>query len=199
MKAADLIDQARKEIKGTDADIARRLEISRQTLSIYRKEKSPLPDHIAQELARMAGLDIAATVAEIQAGKADPRTADTWREIARRASGGTLTLMLMCALLGGALAQDSAFSGKTQNKSMTSANCILCKLMVSMSSIGQISPRPGRGRSGSGRHRRPPSSRWRRHGRIEIGAWISLWSVGPGGCRACQGVGKRHQDRPGNG
>jgi DNA-binding XRE family transcriptional regulator len=95
MNADELLTKGRAAIKGTNADLARRLGITRQTLHIMEKGKSPIPDRLAQDLANLAGLDPAETIAALHAERADPQTKRVWEEIARRA---TVTAALLIGL-----------------------------------------------------------------------------------------------------
>jgi hypothetical protein len=84
-----LVELARSAINGSDADLARRIGVQRTTVYDWKKERSPIPDHLAVALARLAGLDPAATLAEIAAAQADanhPEVVQIWSEIARRAA-----------------------------------------------------------------------------------------------------------------
>lgn len=84
MKQAELIEAAKKAIQGSEAEVARKIEIKSQSLNEFKKGK-PIPDRITIRLAKLAGLDPAATVAAIKAEKADDETRETWQELARRA------------------------------------------------------------------------------------------------------------------
>ena len=90
MNATDLLDLARATTNGTDADLARRLNLAKQTVSDYRKNRRPIPDHLILTLANLAGLDPAQTLAELAADQAEtreqPEVAATWRELARRSA-----------------------------------------------------------------------------------------------------------------
>lgn len=89
MTPNELLDLARTAINGNDATLARRLNIGRQIISGWRKADRPIPDHQIVELAQLAKLDPAQTLAEISAAQAEtthPKVAQTWAEIARRAA-----------------------------------------------------------------------------------------------------------------
>lgn len=98
MNQAKLIEATKEAIQGSEAEVARRVEITPQTLNMLKKGK-PMPDRITVRLARLAGLDPAQTLAEIEAEKADDETREVWKEIARRTSAAALTT----ALVGSAL------------------------------------------------------------------------------------------------
>lgn len=99
MNQAELIETAKTAIQGSEAETARRIEVTPQTLSIYKQGKKPMPDRIAVRLARLAGLDPASTLAEIEAEKADEETREVRREIARRAAKSVAALV-MAVFLG---------------------------------------------------------------------------------------------------
>jgi DNA-binding XRE family transcriptional regulator len=98
MNAQELLTNAREAIQGTNADVARRLGITRQVLHMMEKGSRPIPDRLAQDLANLAGLDPAATVAALHAERADPTTKRVWEEIARRASLTAALLLGLSAL-----------------------------------------------------------------------------------------------------
>lgn len=98
MNAQELLTNARAVINGSSADVARELGITRQALFMMEKGKRPIPDRLAQDLANLAGLDPAATVAALHAERADPTTKRVWEEIARRASLTAALLLGLSAL-----------------------------------------------------------------------------------------------------
>ena len=90
MTPPELINHARNKTTWNDAEIARHLNIKRQTLHAMKIDKAKLSDHLIIELAELANLDTAATLAAVTAYQEhDGRTRDVWLEIAKR-----------CALLG---------------------------------------------------------------------------------------------------
>lgn len=99
MNQAELIEITKTAIQGSEAEVARRVEVTPQSLSDFKKGKRAMPDRIAVRLARLAGLDPASTLTEIEAEKADDETREVWKEIARRTSAAAL----MVALIGSAL------------------------------------------------------------------------------------------------
>lgn len=99
MNQAELIETAKAAIQGSEAETARRIEVTPQTLSIYKQGKKPMPDRIAIRLAKLAGLDPASTLAEIEAEKADDETREVWKEIARRTSAAALATALISSAL----------------------------------------------------------------------------------------------------
>jgi DNA-binding XRE family transcriptional regulator len=98
MNAQELLTSAREAIKGTSADVARKLGITRQVLHMMEKGTRPIPDRLAQDLANLAELDPATTIAALHAERADPKTKRVWEEIARRASLTAALLMGLAAL-----------------------------------------------------------------------------------------------------
>jgi hypothetical protein len=74
MNGYDLVTRASAAHKGTDADLARTLCITRQTLHQMKTGKCPIPDRLAKQLSQIAGLNPAQTIAELHADRADPET-----------------------------------------------------------------------------------------------------------------------------
>lgn len=88
MTPAELIDLVANTIRGTNADVARRLQISPKTLSHWRTGDGPIPDQHVIELAKLADLDEATTLVEVTAAQVrptqPPAVRATWTEAARR-------------------------------------------------------------------------------------------------------------------
>ncbi len=92
MNQAELIDAAKKAIKASEAEVARRIDISAPALNTFKKSK-PMPDRIAKRLAELAGIDPVYAVASIEAEKAGAEMKAIWVEIAKR-TAQTLTLVI---------------------------------------------------------------------------------------------------------
>lgn len=125
MNQAELIEATKNAIQGSEAEVARRIEITPQTLNMLKKGKA-MPDRIAVRLAKLAGLDPASTLAEIEAEKADEETREVRREIARRAARSVVAILLALALgLGGVEEAKAGTLAKTDAYRL----CILCKVI----------------------------------------------------------------------
>ena len=114
MKHAELIAHAKKAIQGSEAEVARRLDITAQSLNQFKNGKVPMPDRITVKLAKLAGLDCAAALAEIEAeqAKGDEETRNAWKEIARRASAAALVILV---LLAGIMPATTQVAGRLRN------------------------------------------------------------------------------------
>ena len=99
MNQAELIETTKTAIQGSEAEVARRIEITPQVLNRLKKGEQAMPDRIAIRLARLAGLDPASTLAEIEAEKADEETREVRREIARR-TAKSVAALVMAVFLG---------------------------------------------------------------------------------------------------
>jgi plasmid maintenance system antidote protein VapI len=127
MNQAELIETTKTAIQGSEAEVARKIEVTPQSLSDFKKGKRAMPDRIAIRLARLAGLDPASTLAEIEAEKADEETREVRREIARRAARSIAATVLALVLGIG-----SATDGRAVTLAKTEAYkvCILCKVTL---------------------------------------------------------------------
>lgn len=86
MTAAELFDAANHSKGLKDAALARLLNISTASLSIFRHGRAPLPDRLIVELAEIAGLDPAAILPAINATKEthSVNVRAVWEEVAKR-------------------------------------------------------------------------------------------------------------------
>ena len=126
MYQAELIEAAKTKARCSEAEIARRIEISPQVLNRIKKGEKAMPDRIAAKLATLAGRDPATVVAEIEAEKAGSEMKGIWKEIARRTSRAAVLAIAVTVALAG------AFPGKSEaNQGVKSGDafCILCQLM----------------------------------------------------------------------
>jgi transcriptional regulator with XRE-family HTH domain len=98
MNQAELIEEAKKTIQGSEAEVARRVEVSAQALNQFKRGKTPMPDRIAVKLARLAGLDPAQTVTEIEAEQATREMREIRQEIARRTARNVIAMMMALAV-----------------------------------------------------------------------------------------------------
>lgn len=91
MTPNELIDQAKTKIEGTNANLARRLKISRSLVTGWNRSNVPIPDHHIVSLANLAGLDPTQMLAEIKAHwaattEAPAEVKAAWTELAHRSA-----------------------------------------------------------------------------------------------------------------
>ena len=98
MNQAELIETAKNAIQGSEAEVARRIEITPQVLNRLKKKEQPMPDRIAVKLARLAGLDPAQTVTEIEAEQATREMREIRQEIARRTARNVIAMLVAVAV-----------------------------------------------------------------------------------------------------
>jgi len=123
MNQAELIKAAKTAIKGSEAEVARRIEISAPTLNTFKKGK-PMPDRIAKRLAEVAGIDPVYAVASIEAEKAGTEMKSVWLEIAKRSAHAAVLLIAIAIGISG-VAPEKAVADQGFKQSRGEL-CILC-------------------------------------------------------------------------
>ena len=116
MQANDLINAAKDRLKlASDYQIAKRLNLPRQSMPGIREGTRPLPLDVAYKLAIILELDPAQVVAELEAERErNPVRAEFWRSFLSRAA--LLVVTVACTLAwsfsnGHMAAQVAGFSG----------------------------------------------------------------------------------------
>lgn len=86
MTAADLIEHTRTHLGIHDADLARRLNITKQTLHMMKSGRAKLSDRLTVHLAELADLNAAETLAAVTASQEtqDVHVQEVWAEITER-------------------------------------------------------------------------------------------------------------------
>jgi len=116
MQANDLLNAAKDRLKlVSDYQLAKRLNLPRQSMPGIREGTRPLPLDVAYKLAIILELDPAQVVAELEAERErNPQRAEFWRSFLSRAA--LLVVTVACTLAwsfssGHMAAQVAAFSG----------------------------------------------------------------------------------------